>query len=301
MGLKDWIKGRVQALDDAAQPWAARSRLHRWAYEFLLFGLKQAWASLFAGAMLTLLVATRLWWPAHAPVARYDALVIAAVALQAGLLALKLEHWDEAVVIFVYHLVGTLMELFKTAHGSWTYPEHSLLRIGGVPLFSGFMYACIGSYIARAWRLFDFRFSGYPPLWAPWLLAVVSYANFFADHYGIDIRWGLFAASLVIFRKSWIWFTPDRKPRRMPLVVSAVLASFFVWLAENLGTAAGAWIYPSQRHGWTLVDPAKMGSWYLLMMLSFVLVTLVRRPQSPDAPSLEAAARPEPAMERARA
>ena len=283
MGLREWIKGRVSALDDAARPWAARGRLNRWAYEFLLFGLKQAWACLFAGAMLTLLVATRFLWPADAPLARYDVLVVSAVMLQALLLALKLEHWDEALVIFVFHLVGTVMELFKTAHGSWIYPEPSLLRIGGVPLFSGFMYACVGSYIARAWRLFDFRFSRYPPAWAPWTLALLAYANFFADHYGLDIRWGLFALAALIFGRSWIWFTPDRKPRRMPLLLATVLAASFVWIAENLGTFAGAWIYPGQRHGWTMVSPAKIGSWALLMMLSFVLVTLVRRPRPPDA------------------
>jgi len=283
MGLREWIKGRVSALDDAARPWADRGRLNRWAYEFLLFGLKQAWACLFAGAMLTLLVATRFLWPADAPLARYDVLVISAVILQALLLALKLEHWDEALVIFVFHLVGTVMELFKTAHGSWIYPEPSLLRIGGVPLFSGFMYACVGSYIARAWRLFDFRFSRYPPAWAPWTLALLAYANFFTDHYGLDIRWGLFALAALIFGRSWIWFTPDRKPRRMPLLLATVLAASFVWIAENLGTFAGAWIYPGQRHGWTMVSPAKIGSWALLMMLSFVLVTLVRRPRPPDA------------------
>jgi len=38
------------------------------------------------------------------------------------------------------------------------------LRIMGVPLFSGFMYACVGSYMARVWRIFDFRFDRFPPL-----------------------------------------------------------------------------------------------------------------------------------------
>jgi hypothetical protein len=43
---------RVAALDAWARPWAERSRLNGWAYEFLLFGLKQAWACLFGGLML---------------------------------------------------------------------------------------------------------------------------------------------------------------------------------------------------------------------------------------------------------
>jgi uncharacterized membrane protein YoaT (DUF817 family) len=55
--------------------------------------------------------------------------------------------------------------------------------LAAVPLFSGFMYAAIGSYMARAWRLLDLRFVGYPPLGAPWLLAVAAYVNFFSHHY----------------------------------------------------------------------------------------------------------------------
>lgn len=279
MSLKDRIKAQVEAFDDWARPWALRAPWRGRAYEFLLFGLKQAWACLYAGAMLALLVGTSLWWPETAPIARYDFLVVAAVALQIFLLASGLERPREALVIAVFHVVGTAMEIFKVAHGSWTYPEESLLRIGGVPLFSGFMYACVGSFMARIIRLMDIRFEHYPPVWAPWILAVLAYANFFTHHYLPDIRWGLFALSLVIFGRTWIQFTPDRKVRRMPLVVGAVLTAFFIWIAENLGTYASAWVYPDQQDGWAPVSLAKMGSWYLLMMLSFVLVTLVHPPR----------------------
>src|SRR6476619_2440754 len=115
------------------------------------------------------------------------------------MLAFRLETFEEARVIFIFHVVGTAMEIFKTSVGSWLYPEVSLLRIGGVPLFSGFMYASIGSYIARTMRLFDLRYVGYPPLWAPWLLAIGAYVNFFTHHYVVDVRWGLFAFSGLIF------------------------------------------------------------------------------------------------------
>ncbi|MDB5453163.1 MAG: hypothetical protein JWO33_1741 [Caulobacteraceae bacterium] len=281
MSLKDWIKGRVADLDARVRPWAQRSRANAWAYEFLLFGLKQAWACLFGGAMIALLVGTRLFWPEHAPLARYDALVLGAIALQVLLLVTRLEHWDELAVIVIFHVVGTVMEIFKTAHGSWIYPEPSVLRIGGVPLFSGFMYGAIGSYLARAWRLFDIRFVRYPPLWAPWLLAILAYANFFTHHYVADIRWGLYAFSVVLFGRGWFTFTPDRTPRRMPMLMGFLLVALFIWFAENLGTFANAWIYPSQRHGWRLVSIGKLGAWYLLMMLSFVLVTVVHRPRAP--------------------
>ena len=279
MSLKDQIKAQVARFDAMARPWAERGRWRGYAYEFLLFGLKQAWACLFGGAMLALLILTGFFWPEHAPVARYDFLVVAALAIQGMLLATRLERWEEALVILIFHVVGTAMEVFKTAHGSWTYPEPSLLRIGGVPLFSGFMYACVGSYMARAIRLFEIRFERYPPLWGPWVLAVLAYANFFTHHYLPDIRVGLYGFSAVLFGRAWFQFTPDRKMRRMPMLLGFLLVAVFIWIAENVGTFTSAWLYPSQKDGWSLVPLGKLGAWYLLMMLSFVLVTLVHRPE----------------------
>jgi uncharacterized membrane protein YoaT (DUF817 family) len=279
LSLNDRIKGIVGATIAAGRPWAQRGRLHAFAFELMIFGLKQAWASLFGAAMLALIVGTHFFWPAGAPIARYDFLVVAAVSLQAFMLATRLERWDEALVILIFHVVGTMMEIFKTAHGSWIYPEHNLLRIGGVPLFSGFMYAGIGSYIARCWRLMDLTFENFPPLWAPWLLGILSYVNFFTHHFGPDFRIVLFAFSGLIWWRTWIDFTPDLAIRRMPLLVAALLVALFIWIAENLGTFATAWVYPSQAHGWSPVGPGKIGAWYLLVTLSFVLVTLVHRPR----------------------
>jgi uncharacterized membrane protein YoaT (DUF817 family) len=296
MSLKDQIKARVEAFDAAAQPWAQASRLNTALYEFLLFGLKQAWACLFGGAMLALLILTHFLWPDDAALARYDFLVIAAVAIQAGMLATRLERAEEAVVILVFHVVGTIMEVFKTAQGSWIYPEPSVLRVADVPLFSGFMYACVGSYLARAMRLFEMRFERYPPLWGPWLLAILAYLNFFTHHYVADIRLGLYALSVVLFGRAWFVFTVDRKPRRMPMLLGLVLVAVFIWFAENLGTFASAWIYPHQRHGWQWVPIAKLGAWYLLMMLSFVLVSLLHRPEAAEVEVEE-----EPALVTARA
>jgi len=72
-----------------------------------------------------------------------------------------------------------------------------------------------------------------------------------------------------------------------------VLVALFIWLAENLGTFASAWVYPSQRHGWALVPIGKVGAWYLLIMLSFVLVTLVNRPLAAAAAAATVIAEPE--------
>jgi uncharacterized membrane protein YoaT (DUF817 family) len=289
MSLKDKIKAKVAAFDDWARPWARRSKWNGWAYEFLLFGLKQAWACLFGGAMIVLLVGTHLFWPDDAIIARYDFLVVAAIAIQGLLLATKLERWEEAIVILIFHAVGTLMEIFKTAQGSWVYPEANFLRIGGVPLFSGFMYACVGSYIARATRLFELKHINYPPLWTTWLLAILAYINFFTHHFIIDIRLGLFAFSALIFARAWFVFTPDRTPRRMPMLAGYVLVALFIWIAENAGTFAAAWVYPSQRDGWRVVPIEKMGAWYLLMLLSFVLVSVVHKPAAMSEAEFQAA------------
>ncbi len=253
-----------------------------WLYEFLLFGFKQAWACLFGGLLLALLLGTHFFYPEDAALHRYDFLTLAALAIQAAMLAFRLETWAEAKVILIFHVVGTVMELFKTAAGSWIYPEASVLHIGAVPLFSGFMYAAVGSYIARVWRIFDFRYSAYPPRWATWVLAGAIYVNFFAHHWLPDIRLVLFAATILLFARTRVHFRNWRAHRWMPLLVGFGLVALFIWGAENIGTFAQAWTYPGQEHGWRMVSPAKLGSWFLLMLISFVLVALVAPVREPD-------------------
>jgi uncharacterized membrane protein YoaT (DUF817 family) len=263
---------RIRAQLEAAQP---TSGWKSWVYEFLLFGFKQGWACLFGALMLALLLGTHFYYPVDAPVARYDFLTLAAVAIQVGMLAFRLESWAEAKVILAFHVVGTVMELFKTSAGSWVYPEAGVLHIGAVPLFSGFMYAAVGSYIARVWRIFRFRFTGYPPRWTTIALAIAIYINFFAHHWLPDIRLGLFAITALLFWRTRIHFTPFHKERWMPLLIGWFLVAVFIWFGENIGTFSHAWSYPNQRHGWELVSPTKLGAWYLLMIISFVLVSLV--------------------------
>lgn len=269
------VRARLEAFDPGTG-W----RL--WLYEFLLFGFKQAWAGLFGGLLLFLLLATHLFYPDDAPLHRYDFLTIAAVLIQVGMLAFRLETWDEARAILIFHVVGTVMELFKTSVGSWTYPEASVLHIGAVPLFSGFMYAAVGSYIARVWRGFDFRFTHYPPLWMTWALAAAIYLNFFTHHWTYDIRWLLFIAAGAMFWRTRVHFRNWRAHRWMPLLFGFGLVALFIWFAENIATFANAWNYPGQEREWEMVGFAKYGSWYLLMMISFVLVTLVQPVREPD-------------------
>lgn len=269
------IRARLESLS-FDRPWKTA------LFEFVLFGFKQGWACLFGGLLLALLIGTHFLYPAHAPLARYDFLVLACAAIQVGMLAFRLETWDEAKVIFVFHVVGTAMEVFKTQMGSWIYAEPGVLKIGAVPLFSGFMYASVGSYLARVWRIFDMRFTRYPPLWTTALLAAAIYANFFSHHFLPDLRLALFAATALIFARTWVWFTPHRRVYRMPLLLGFLLVSLFIWFAENIATFAHAWVYPHQNGHWTMVRWTKLGAWFLLMIISFVLVSLVQRPAPPD-------------------
>jgi uncharacterized membrane protein YoaT (DUF817 family) len=169
------------------------------------------------------------------------------------------------------------MEVFKTGVGSWIYPEASFFRIAGVPLFSGFMYGSIGSYIARSWRLFDFRFTRHPPLWSVHLLAVAVYVNFYTHHYVVDCRPVLFAGAALLFGRTWIHYRIWRRYRRMPLLVGLFLVALFIWIAENLGTLTRTWLYPHQMSGWSAVSVGKLGSWFLLLLISYALVAAVNR------------------------
>ena len=64
----------------------------------------------------------------------------------------------------------------------------------------------------------------------------------------------------------------------MPLILGQFLVALFIWFAENISTYAGIWLYPSQTSGWTMVPISKLISWFLLMLLSFVLVSVVHSP-----------------------
>ena len=240
-----------------------------------MFVLKQGWACLFGGLMLLAIFTTRSVWSPDWAIQRYDALFAFALLTQAAFLIFRLETLAEARVILLFHLTGTAMELFKVNAGSWTYPEPGFFKLYGVPLFSGFMYASVGSYMARVIRIFDMRFAPYPPFAVTVALAVAIYINFFAHHFLPDIRLVLFAATILIFGRTRIWFRPGRW-YWMPLPVAAFLTSLFLWLAENIGTLTGTWIYAGQSvldH----VSFAKIGSWYLLLYVSFVTVTIAAR------------------------
>lgn len=250
--------------------------------ELIVFGAKQAWACVFGAALLVVIVAARLWYPDDAALARNDALTIAAVVIQVVMVATRLETGRELWVIVLFHATGTVMELFKTDVGSWSYDGDGVLRIAGVPLFSGFMYAAVGSYMVRVHRLFDLGFTRYPRRWLTAILAAAIYANFFTHHYVFDLRWVLVVAVALLWWPTVMHFRVWRRTLRMPLLAAFGLVALFIWLAENIATWAGAWFYPDQVDGWQLVSPSKLVSWFLLMIISVVLVTWVYPPRPPS-------------------
>ncbi|MDF1825251.1 MAG: DUF817 domain-containing protein [Verrucomicrobiales bacterium] len=246
--------------------------------ELLWFGKTQILACVFGLLLLAGLLLSRYWLP-DVSLSRSDLLFLYALFLQGALIAFRLEHKEEVLVILAFHLLATLMEWFKTspAIGSWAYPDEGVIfRVYQVPLFAGFLYSSVGSYIARSWRLFDFQFHRYPPVWMTVVLALLAYGNFFTHHFVVDIRWFLIAVSMLIFGRTTLLFKTGKRYRRIPLLAGLGFVAFAIWGAENLGTYARAWIYPGQEEGWEMVSIQKFWAWYLLMLLSFVLVSLVR-------------------------
>lgn len=281
--MQQWtaLERRLDALAHRLLAGASDRGVRAGVVEFAVFVAKQAWACVFGASLLVAIVAVRLWWPADAAVAPNDALTIAAVLIQIGMLAGRLETGREVWVIVLFHLTGTVMELFKTDVGSWAYAADGVLRVGAVPLFSGFMYAAVGSYLVRVHRLFDLTFTGYPRVWVTTLVATAIYANFFTHHFWWDARWILLAVVVVAWYPAVLHARVWRAVIRVPVLAAFAGVALFIYLAENIGTWAGAWLYPDQVDGWHPVSASKLVSWFLLMIISVVMVTWVYPPRSP--------------------
>ncbi len=251
-------------------------RIYNWPGGVLwVFIIRQAWAAIFAGLLLGAIIFTNF---VHLPwLSRYDWLFIFAILIQLLLLATKLERPREVITILLFHLVGLGMELFKTSEGigSWSYPGDAFFRIATVPLFSGFMYAAVGSYMARAWRVMDFEFTHYPRRLYTIIFAVLVYSNFFTHHFIYDFRYILFVCMFLIYRRTVIYYRVNRRQHSMPMLLAALLTAFFIWIAENIATFTKTWLYPSQLEQWHVVSLGKYGSWLLLMAISFIMIDLL--------------------------
>jgi uncharacterized membrane protein YoaT (DUF817 family) len=239
--------------------------------ELLAFGWKNAASCLFPVLIFTSLALSRV---VHVPhVHRYDLLLVVCLGIQIAMVRLGLESRREAFIITVFHLLGLAMEIHKVRLGSWAYPESALTKVGNVPLYSGFMYASVASFMCQAWHRFDLRFEHWPRTWVALALAAAIYVNFMTNHVLYDVRWVLVVLLAIAFRKTQVSFvTTKGRVRKLPMLLSFAFIGGFVWLAENIGTYLGAWRYPYQENGWQPVHISKLVSWGLLVVVSLVLV-----------------------------
>lgn len=204
---------------------------------------------------------------------RYDFMLIGCITIQIVLFVLKIETWDEVLVICVFHLLGLIMELFKVHIGSWAYPEHAITKFFGVPLYSGFMYASVASYMCQAWRRFNLKLYNWPEHRIARVIGALIYLNFFSNHFITDVRYLIGLLILFFFRKAIVKFHIENKAYKMPVILSFLLIGFFIWLAENIATRLGAWKYAYQHRTWAMVNYQKISSWAFLVIVSFIIIT----------------------------
>lgn len=245
-------------------------RLRKWLTELFAFGYHNALSCIFPAYIFTMLWASHF---IHIPgLYRYDVLLLLCLAMQALMYFSGLETLDEVKVITLFHLLGLGMELFKVNHGAWNYPEQAWTKIGGVPLYSGFMYASVASYICQAWRRFDLKMINWPARRFAMPLGALIYINFFSNYYTIDLRWFIAAAIFLAFFRTRVYFNNNGPQRWMPMTLAFMLIGLFIWFAENIATFLGAWQYAYQHNGWQVVHFQKLSSWGLLVIVSIIIV-----------------------------
>ncbi|KXG86938.1 hypothetical protein ATO67_02235 [Agrobacterium bohemicum] len=262
------------------QPWGELEGAKRFIVEFLYFGIKEARACMFAGLFfISIFLVPRV---GLFGLPRYDVLLVIALAIQFFMIWSKLETLDEAKAILLFHIVGFALEVFKTSSSiqSWSYPDFAYTKVLGVPLFSGFMYAAVGSYIIQAWRLLDVRIKHHPSYWMATLIGLAIYLNFFTHHYIGDYRWYIAACAVGLYARATVIYRPYDRHRKMPLLLSFILIGFFVWLAENISTFFGIWKYPNQLGAWSVVHIGKWSSWSLLVIMTFTIVSHLKHIKS---------------------
>ena len=246
----------------------------QWLVELFAFAYHNALSCIFPVYIFAMLWVSHF---IHIPgLHRYDLLLILCLAMQAIMYFTKMETWDEVKVITLFHLLGLGMEIFKVNHGCWTYPEQGLTKIAGVPLYSGFMYASVASYICQSWRRFDLKMVNWPPVYLTMPLAIGIYLNFFTNYYIYDFRWVLTALILIVFFRTKAYFINNGPQRNMPMPLAFLLIGLFIWFAENIATFLGAWQYAYQHNGWQVVQIQKLSSWALLVIVSVIIVAQLK-------------------------
>ncbi len=242
--------------------------------QLMYFGYQQALSSIFPVLLFMTLGISRM---IEIPfLARYDFILIVSLLIQIWMYRSGLESKNELKVAFVFHFIGLSLEIYKVHMGSWSYPEDAVSKLFGVPLYSGFMYASVASYMTQAWRRLRLQLEGWPKSWITVLLGAAIYLNFYSHHYIPDLRWWLTAVIFIVFFRTFVDFSVNGKRYRMPLTLSFLLIGFFIWLAENIATFLGAWQYPNQTVEWNWVHLGKISSWFLLVIVSFLIVAQLK-------------------------
>lgn len=151
---------------------------------------------------------------------RYDFILIVCLLMQWVMYKTGLETKDELKVITVFHLIGLLLEIYKVHFGSWSYPEEAYSKVFGVPLYSGFMYASVASYICQAWRRLHLQMYHWPKAIFVIPLGAMIYFNFFTHHFLYDFRWFLTLLLFIVFFRTFVEFSLRGVTYKMPLVLS---------------------------------------------------------------------------------
>jgi uncharacterized membrane protein YoaT (DUF817 family) len=256
-------------INPAESVWNARIR------ELAAFTYKNAISCIFPVFIFGMLAVSRM--VDHSVIPRYDFLLIVCVLAQIVLFLTGIESKREVAVIFIFHSLGVLLELHKVNVGSWSYPEEAFTKFAGVPLYSGFMYSSVASYICRAWDNFDLKIIHWPHSALAIAVGAIIYINFFTNAFVMDVRWYIIPVLFIVFWKTRVEFNTNGVVRQMPMLLSFVLIGFFIWLAENIATFLGAWKYAYQHEGWKLVDAGKLTSWSLLVIVSVIIVGQLKR------------------------
>lgn len=203
---------------------------------------------------------------------RYDLLLVICILAQWIMVKTRIETKDELLVITMFHILGLVMELHKVRLGSWSYPEEAYTKFGGVPLYAGFMYASVGSYICQAWRNLELSIVSWPKGILASLAGLAIYLNFFTNAFIPDLRLYITIILILVFYKTKFEFKLNGLRYVLPALVAFILIGFFIWIAENMATFFGAWKYAYQHAGWKMVTWHKITSWSLLVIVSIIIV-----------------------------
>lgn len=268
------MKQLHQAIGNYFELHGSETKFVSFVKQLFWFGYLQAVSCIFP---VLIFISLALSSALNPGIPRYDVLLIVCIIAQVVMYKTGLETRDEVLVITLFHLLGLVMELHKVHRGSWSYPEEAYTKIMGVPLYAGFMYASVGSYICQAWRNLKLDTVHWPKSIYAIAVGAAIYLNFFTNAFIADLRLYIALVLIVVFWKTKFSFTLHQKVYYISALLSFAIIGFFIWLAENIATFLGAWKYAYQHTGWQIVTWHKITSWSLFVIVSIIIVGELKR------------------------